>query len=150
MCMNYYDRLTIPVKAGWPKRSSLETREIKIQAYSAILPCGDVVDVAELRSILTAIERQAELMRQKKDLSTPGEITVKAMLESHADVKRVLKLEPRFSRWLYLIETPFVTFPRFVIGMCDEQGMQASVKLSCGTERIALERWSDIAADPYP
>ena len=45
-------------------------------------------------------------------------------IEAEKDVRTLHKLEfsPEMKRWLYLIETPFQTFPRYVVGWVDEKG----------------------------
>jgi hypothetical protein len=69
---------------------------------------------------------------------------LRALIEAEPDVKRVLELQPLADgRYRYLIETPFETFPRFVIGDCDASGNAVHHRVKCGREQSARDLWND-------
>ena len=47
---------------------------------------------------------------------------LKNLIEQEGDVHRVRDLRPipGTPRWAYLIETPFATYPKFVVGSCND------------------------------
>jgi hypothetical protein len=44
-------------------------------------------------------------------------------------------------RWLYLIETPFITFPKFVIGRTDLSNEWTEILFRCGADWSARAEW---------
>lgn len=65
-------------------------------------------------------------------------------LAGEDDVKRVVKLVPDTpGRFLYLIETPFATFPKFVIGTTDATFDDVRLEVRCGAEWNALKHWGE-------
>lgn len=63
------------------------------------------------------------------------------LIRREQDVRRVIALQPLGDgRALFLIETPFLTFPKFVVGSTNEPNDDVRVLMSCGA------RWSAEAA----
>lgn len=59
-------------------------------------------------------------------------------IADHWYVKEVLRtFRLKDGRWLYLIETPLITFPKFVVGTIDEPGNAPQVELKCSLFSIA-------------
>jgi len=50
--------------------------------------------------------------------------------------------------WLYLIETPFATFPRFVIGRTDDDNENPDILFQCSAEWSAMEEWQNLIGRP--
>jgi hypothetical protein len=67
--------------------------------------------------------------------------TVRRLIEAQPDVKRVVHLAPDGLRFRYMIETPFETFPRFVIGTTDAGLTDVRIIVKCGTEWGAEDLW---------
>jgi hypothetical protein len=44
-------------------------------------------------------------------------------------------------RWLYLVETPYITFPKFVIGRTDLSNESVELLFRCGAEWSARAEW---------
>jgi hypothetical protein len=63
-------------------------------------------------------------------------------IEREDDVKQVLRLEPHGARFRYLIETPFETFPKFVIGTTDAENSDVRIEHRCGLLSTAMEQWN--------
>lgn len=76
------------------------------------------------------------------------------LLEEESDVKRVLALEPLAEdeddydkqRWLYLIETPFMTFPKFAWGTTNALNNDVRQLGACGAEWNAIEQFTALLA----
>ncbi len=65
-----------------------------------------------------------------------------ALIRAEGDVHAVLELARMADgRWLYLIETPFITFPKFVIGRTDSTNEWVEVLFRCGAEWSARAEW---------
>ena len=67
-------------------------------------------------------------------------------IAAEPDVHRVIDLTPLNPEkpedlWHYLIETPFATFPKFVIGLTDIRNDSPSIVFQSGTEWAAMEEW---------
>jgi hypothetical protein len=64
------------------------------------------------------------------------------------DVKALHRLEElQRGVWLYLIETPFQTFPRFVVGHTDVDNAEPVILMKCGRLDSAegeYDRWKQI------
>jgi hypothetical protein len=63
------------------------------------------------------------------------------IIAAEPDVKRVLHVAYLQGRFYYQIETPFATFPKAVIGTCDENGDAARPLLKHGNVAFAEELW---------
>lgn len=60
---------------------------------------------------------------------------LRELIKREADVRRVVELVPLASgRFAYLVETPFETFPRFVVGTTDAENEAVEIDLRCGAE----------------
>lgn len=61
-------------------------------------------------------------------------------IAGQADVRRVVELVPLAGgRFAYLIETPFETFPKFVVGTTDATNEDVRIGLRCGAEWSARD-----------
>lgn len=76
------------------------------------------------------------------------EITAKCnaiakLIEKETDVLRVIGISFRKQdgKFLYFIETPFETFPKFVIGITDAANESPRILAKCGMEWHAMEEW---------
>ena len=59
---------------------------------------------------------EGELQGKEHDLA----LVVRALILAEPDVHRLIALEQNADgEWVYFIETPFATFPRFVVGITD-------------------------------
>jgi hypothetical protein len=63
------------------------------------------------------------------------------VIQEQPDVRAVLRLAKVGDRYRYLIETPFTTFPRYVIGTCDANAEHPVLEWSGGTRFGAQEAW---------
>jgi hypothetical protein len=99
-----------------------------------------------------------------KDLSstrmTGGEITgeqkvqylrLENLISDEPDVYEVHELMPlpEEGRWLYLVETPYATFPKFVIGSTDADNSNPEILFQSGAEWSARAEW-DRLKQPTP
>jgi hypothetical protein len=66
---------------------------------------------------------------------------LRALIEREDDVKRVHRLERCGDHFRYLIETPFETFPKFVIGTTNATNSAIRIKHRCGLLATAEEAW---------
>lgn len=58
---------------------------------------------------------------------------VRRRVVAQADVRCVHRLVPLMGgRFAYLIETPFLTFPRYAVGCCDELLADVRIEQTCG------------------
>ncbi|HSI08799.1 MAG TPA: hypothetical protein VK985_09410 [Rariglobus sp.] len=64
-------------------------------------------------------------------------------MECEEDILRVVNLVPYGDRFRYLIETPFKTFPRFVIGTTDAAFDDVRLELRCGLLTTAERYWNN-------
>jgi hypothetical protein len=70
------------------------------------------------------------------------ETQVAEMIAREADVFRVVECEEiGAGRYRYLIETPFRSFPRFVIGTTDAQMTDVRPRVKCGLLATAVDQW---------
>ena len=70
------------------------------------------------------------------------ETQVAQLIAREGDVKRVVECEEIApGKYRYLIETPFRTFPKFVIGQTNSDLTDVRIRLSCGAEWNAVEQW---------
>lgn len=79
----------------------------------------------------------------------------RSLLNAQDDCHRVVNLQPVNASepagpWLYLVETSFATYPRFVVGRIEypEGRTDAHVKilLLCGAEWSAQDYWQNLTA----
>ncbi len=64
-------------------------------------------------------------------------IDLAELIRREQDVRQVIALQPLGDgRALYLIETPFMTFPKFVVGSTNEHNDDVRILMACGA------RWS--------
>lgn len=65
------------------------------------------------------------------------------LIAAEPDVRAVLELEPiaGTADWRYLIETPFATFPRYVIGRTDATMSDVRITHRCGHIATARIEW---------
>lgn len=67
-----------------------------------------------------------------------------------ADVRRIVELVPLAGgRAAYLVETPFETFPRFVVGTADADNAEVEIGLRCGAEWSAREYFEQQFGQPF-
>lgn len=80
---------------------------------------------------------------QREDLSCATAL-LRGVLESEADVKKVWALEalPEPGRWLYLIETPFMTFPKFAVGTTNQANSAVQILMTCGSVWAATDAFN--------
>lgn len=72
-------------------------------------------------------------------------VALRNALQKEPDVHAVLELARQTDgRWLYLIETPFVSFPKFVIGRTDVENESVDLLFRCGAEWSARAEWDRI------
>ncbi len=71
---------------------------------------------------------------------------IRKLITAEPDVHRLLAVLPFHDsvptgRWLYFIETPFSSFPRFVIGETDLPNAEPSILFQSSTEWSARDHW---------
>lgn len=67
-----------------------------------------------------------------------------------SDVRALHRLQAiEGGRWAYLIETPFMAFPRWVVGTTDARNDDVRIVLTCGLQVTAeaefVRRWGSVA-----
>lgn len=69
----------------------------------------------------------------------PEFLKLRALIQQESDVLEVLALSwvPEKSRWLYLIKTPFATWPKYVVGLTDGDNRSPEILFRCGWESSA-------------
>lgn len=81
-------------------------------------------------------------------MAAEAELTsLRHMIEAEDDVRRVVHLERQGARFRYMIETPFKTFPKFVIGTTDGDFKDVRIQHRCGLIETAENAWKGKAAD---
>ena len=74
--------------------------------------------------------------------------TLRRLITTEADVHQLHALLPAHTadseRWLYFIETPFATFPRFVIGETDQVNASPTILFQSGTFWTAADHWQSL------
>ena len=69
-------------------------------------------------------------------------VALRNLIQREADVHAVLELSRQADgRWMYLIQTPFVTFPKYVIAITDVENESVEIFLRCGSEWSARAEW---------
>ena len=72
-------------------------------------------------------------------------VDLRDLLLREQDVRAVHALQPLpDGRALYLIETPFMTFPKFAVGSTNEANDDVRVLSTCSARWAADERFADI------
>jgi len=99
--------------------------------------CGAVMPDDAYARMFGRCARHAD---EEKERGLIGEL--RAVIEREEDVKRVVELEAiAGGRFRYMIETPFETFPKFVIGTTDAEFADVRLEHRCGAEWNAREIW---------
>ena len=72
-------------------------------------------------------------------------LTLRAVIQRETDVHEVLGLSylPTEGRWLYLIKTPFASWPKYVVGWTDDENANPEIIFRCGWESIARECFNE-------
>ncbi|RYD62371.1 MAG: hypothetical protein EOP83_14785 [Verrucomicrobiaceae bacterium] len=73
-------------------------------------------------------------------------VSLRQLITAEPDVFQLLDLTPLDEaqpdgRWLYFIEAPFATFPRYVIGETDVENKLPTVVFQSGAEWSAVDYW---------
>ena len=73
-------------------------------------------------------------------------LKTRATLMQCPDVHEVCALSwiPEEGRWLWMIKTPFATWPKFVVGYLDPQTGEAEEVFQCGREANAAETFAEL------
>lgn len=66
---------------------------------------------------------------------------LRKIMEMEDDVKSIIRLESIGNRFRYLIETPFETFPKFVVGTTDAAFDDVRLESRCGMLSTAEKAW---------
>jgi len=71
---------------------------------------------------------------------------LRSKIEIQNDVKKVHRLRQIIGtkNWHYLIETPFETYPKFVVGICDSFGDPVQIETTCGLLKTAIDFWQEL------
>ena len=80
-------------------------------------------------------------------------VALRNLIQREADVHAVLELARMADgKWMYLIQTPFVTWPKFVIGLTDVENESVEFWLRCGSEWSARVEWDrlDCGMEVHP
>ena len=77
----------------------------------------------------------------------PELVRLKGLMEAEEDVRRVVRLA-RVSEHsaLYCIETPYESFPRYVVGLASLDNEVVEILLKCGLESSALAEYEVLLA----
>jgi hypothetical protein len=77
--------------------------------------------------------------------------SLRKLIQGEFDVRRIVHLAERANgKFLYMIETPFQTFPRFVIGTTNADNSEVHHIFKSGSEWSAQKTWEELrhVADP--
>ena len=74
-------------------------------------------------------------------------VKVRDNIKFEPDVHRLLDLQPDDGRWRYLIQTPFITWPKFVIGTTDDANEEVKILFRCGSEWSARGEWDRLSGE---
>jgi hypothetical protein len=67
------------------------------------------------------------------------------LIRREQDVRQVIALQPLGDgRALFVIETPFMTFPKFVVGSTNEHNDDVRILMSCGARWSAESAFDEI------
>lgn len=78
----------------------------------------------------------------------PAFLKLRALIQQETDVLQVLGLsyvpqEGETGRWLYLIKTPFASWPKYVVGFTDAENANPEIIFRCGWEQTARECFNE-------
>jgi len=115
-------------------------------------------EVTDLARLITEV-KLAETDLQVRELNPTTNLVslvtlqLRERIENQADVQRVLGLEllpaaedEKGERWAYLIETPFMTFPKFAWGTTNALNNDVRILGTCGAEWSAIEQFTALLA----
>jgi hypothetical protein len=70
---------------------------------------------------------------------------MRGLICREVDVHELLALSwcPRADLWLYLIKTPFATWPKYVVGYTDTDNENPEVLFRCGSEWAARAAYDE-------
>lgn len=82
----------------------------------------------------------------------PEFLKLRALIQQEEDVLEVLALSwvPMEQRWLYLIKTPFATWPKYVVGFTDAANADPEILLRCGHESSARDCFNEQNQGDHP
>lgn len=72
---------------------------------------------------------------------------LRLLIVQQPDVKKLLRLEKFGAGFRYQIETPFATFPKFVIGVTDIEFEMVRLAHRCGLIESSDRAWAEMAPD---
>ena len=72
-------------------------------------------------------------------------VNLRCLIGKEPDVYAVLALSyiPTEGRWLYLIKTPFASWPKYVVGFTDAENANPEVIFRCGMEANGRECFNE-------
>jgi hypothetical protein len=72
-------------------------------------------------------------------------LAMRALLAKEPDVYAVTALSwvPSEGRWLYLLKTPFATWPKYVVGFTDRENKEPEVIFRCTLEAAGRECFNE-------
>lgn len=73
-------------------------------------------------------------------------LKIRTLIRLEDDVHDVLALSwvPQEQRWLYLIKTPFATWPKYVVGWTTPDNSETEILFRCGMESNAIAFYNDL------
>jgi hypothetical protein len=71
-------------------------------------------------------------------------IRLAKLIQAEPDVHRIIAMDQIDDEWHYLIETPFASYPRFVIGKTDDDNQEPTILFQCSAEWSAMEEWQHV------
>lgn len=105
-----------------------------------LLRCILVAEGAE-QSALSLADARMHLARLDMEITNSQLAKLRELILAEEDVKTLHRLEPRFGRYCYLVETPFETFPKFVVGTTNASNTQVHIAHKCETLEQAEDAW---------
>lgn len=76
---------------------------------------------------------------------TPAFERLQALIEQESDVFHIHALTERLDgSFVYLIQTPFATFPKYVVGITDAENTSPIIHLCCGALWSAESAFQDL------
>jgi hypothetical protein len=78
-------------------------------------------------------------------------LRLRALIQKEDDVHAVhgLSYLDDEGRWLYLIETPFATWPRYVVGTTDGENLNPEPSVRCGHLETARQAFDELNFGSY-
>lgn len=55
-----------------------------------------------------------------------------------------LSWQPEEQRWLWVVQTTFATWPKYVVGYLDPKTGEAEETFQCGREELAMEQFNEL------